>query len=87
MKGEPSKTVRERVESLGECIVLEGGERHGWWYRADEWQTKRESVLHALANGQQVHDNVTGYEPTGEQRMSELDRLEGLCAVVWRWTR
>lgn len=85
MKGEPSKKVRERVAKAGPCVVLEGGERDGWWYQRDKWLIMREAALSALAKDQQIIDTITGYAPTDEQRRSDLHEYQGLVATVWRW--
>lgn len=85
MKGEPSKTVRERVEATGPCVVLDGGVRHGWWYRLEDWRRMREAAMSALSRKQMIEDTITGYAPTDEQRTSDLDKYEGLVATVWRW--
>lgn len=85
MKGDPSKAVRERVEQTGPCVVLDGGERDGWWYRLEDWTVIREAAQAALAREQQLIDNITQYEPTTEVRPSVLEKYEGLVATVWRW--
>lgn len=67
-----------------ENIMLVGGERDGWCYREKDWQIRREATQHALSQSQHVHDDVTGYQPTGEIE-APATRPGAWCAV-WRWS-
>jgi hypothetical protein len=72
--------------SVGPCVVLDGGPRHGWWYTEADWQTLVGSVRSALERGQQVVDTVTGYRPTVEAKTSpDRKQYPDLTGIVWRW--